>query len=154
MIIRDAQSRDVKALVSLEESLFDAQNYALSAQAFYYHIRHNMLLVAQTDENVIVGYLLVLIRRQKAKVYSIGISTSFRARGIAHSLLDTMDTRLGQKGFEYVVLEVRCDNENAIRLYLNKGFKILKTLQGFYKDGCDAYLMEKEYAKTPLSKTF
>ncbi len=151
MIIRDALSRDVKALSILEKSLFDTANYALCAQSFYYHIRHNIVLVAQSNEGVISGYLLLLVRRRKAKLYSIGVHTAYRGRGVAGSLLETMDTRLSQQGFRHVVLEVRCDNENAIDLYSKNGFKVVKTLQCFYKDGADAYLMEKEYADTSLS---
>ncbi len=151
MTIRDALSRDVKALVKLEGELFNAANYALSVQAFYYHIRHNLLLVAQKEDNSIIGYLLVLIRRKKAKLYSIGVSSACQGRGVAQALLDAMDERLLHKGFLNVILEVRCDNVNAIALYEKKGFKRMKTLKGFYKDGCDAYLMEKAYAKAPLS---
>jgi len=151
MIVRDAQSRDVKGLVCLEKSLFDAANYALSEQAFYYHIRHNLLLVAQAEEGVIAGYILILIRRKKAKLYSIGVSPLFRRRGIAQMLLEEMDKRLVEKGFESIALEVRSDNKDAITLYENKGFKVLKTLQSFYRDGCNAYLMEKAYAQKTLS---
>ncbi len=151
MMIRDALSGDVKALLTLEESLFDGENYPLSARAFYYHIRHNLLLVAQTQEQTLAGYLLVLIRRRKAKLYSIGVLTAYQGKGVAQALLNVMNERLLEQGFEHLQLEVRCDNEKAISLYEKEGFQIHKTLHSFYKDGCDAYLMEKPYAKTSLS---
>jgi len=41
-----------------------------------------------------------------------------------------------------VSLEVRTDSPAAVNLYRRFGFKTVDTVKGFYKDGCDAYVMK------------
>jgi len=38
-------------------------------------------------------------------------------------------------------LEVRCSNNDAVRLYEKLGFSINQRLKTYYRDGEDAYLM-------------
>ena len=40
-------------------------------------------------------------------------------------------------------LEVRVTNEAAISLYKKLGFEVTRTLNGYYSDGEDAYVMTK-----------
>jgi len=110
---------------------------------FYYHIRRNLLLVAETDDGTLAGYILALTRRREAKIYSLAVAPDFRGRGIAPKLLETMLQALDRRGFEHVTLEVRCDSPAAVALYRRFGFETVKTLKGFYKDGCDALYMRK-----------
>ncbi|MFA5462307.1 MAG: ribosomal protein S18-alanine N-acetyltransferase [Sulfurimonas sp.] len=149
MKIFKAQSSDASELYSLEQKLFFSQNYPLSRASFYYHIKNNMLFVAEID-NKIVGYILVLIKRKKAKLYSIGVKEEFRGRKIAQNLLEFTLKELSNIGFNSVLLEVRVDNHEAIKLYKKAGFTLKKSLNKFYLDGCDAYLMELFYASKKL----
>jgi ribosomal-protein-alanine N-acetyltransferase len=41
-------------------------------------------------------------------------------------------------------LEVRVSNMPAISLYKKLGFKVTRTIHGYYSDGEDAYVMSKE----------
>ncbi len=150
MIIRSAVLGDAPVLDALEQRLFEADNYPISRRMFRYHIRHNLLLVAVSDSGAIAGYVLVLIRRKKAKLYSLGVDERFRGQGVARELLGKMLERVSDLGFTCTVLEVRCDNAGAIRLYRESGFETIRTLKGFYRDGCDAYFMEKCHAGAPL----
>ncbi|MHC3993937.1 ribosomal protein S18-alanine N-acetyltransferase [Thiomicrolovo sp. ZZH C-3] len=143
MTIRAAVAADAAALEQLERTLFSAENYPLTRRVFYYHIRHSLLLVAQSDNGEIAGYILALVRRREPKLYSLGIAPVYRNMGIASALMERMLTDLDAHGFTHCVLEVRCDNVAAIALYKRFGFETVKTLTGFYKDGCDAYLMRR-----------
>ena len=42
-----------------------------------------------------------------------------------------------------MVLEVGVQNEAAIRFYHKLGYTVQRLLPNYYKDGSDAYLMEK-----------
>ena len=147
MIVRPAAAADAAPLYALEQTLFTSENYPLSRRAFSYHIRHSLLLVAQTQDGAIAGYLLALIRRQEPKLYSLGIAQQFRNRGIASMLLERMFEELDRRGFAHTVLEVRSDNGAAVALYRRFGFETVKTLKGFYRDGCDAYFMRRQSTK-------
>ena len=93
-------------------------------------------------ESGVVGYILVLIKRRDAKLYSIGVDKTHRGKRIANSLLSFATSELLELGFKKILLEVRTDNHGAILLYKKSGFKTIKTIKGFYGDGCDAYLMQ------------
>lgn len=144
MTIRKAVSSDISKLYSIEKELFNAQNFPLSRSSFYYHVQHNSLYVAEMDGDI-VAYILVLIKRRDAKLYSIGVLDAFRGNKIAEKLLKHISCELISLGFERMLLEVRTDNIAAIALYKKIGFSLVKTLNAFYKDGCDAYLMELTY---------
>ncbi|MBD3800900.1 MAG: hypothetical protein IE886_05510 [Campylobacterales bacterium] len=46
-------------------------------------------------------------------------------------------------GLEHITLEVRSDSPAAIALCRRYRFETLRTLNAFYGDGCDAYLMQR-----------
>ncbi|MDD3835093.1 MAG: ribosomal protein S18-alanine N-acetyltransferase [Sulfurimonas sp.] len=149
MTLREANTSDVTALYGLERELFSSENYPLSKGSFYYHAKNSLMLLAEVD-GVIAGYILVLIKRRDAKLYSIGVKNSFRGQGISQALLELASKHLKLLGFKKFVLEVRVDNTIAIALYEKNGFFIIKSLKAFYKDGCDAYLMELNYGSEKL----
>ena len=142
MKLRLAHPSDARALHALEGTLFEQRDYPLSRRAFYYHIRHSLLCVAEAETGEIAGYALFLIRRRRPKLYSIGVAPAYRGRGVAASLLGYLLEMLEQRGMKQPVLEVRCDNTAAISLYRRFGFRETKRLKAFYRDGSDAWLME------------
>ncbi|MDO8453288.1 MAG: GNAT family N-acetyltransferase [Sulfurimonas sp.] len=143
MIIRKAVASDVAKLYKLEQELFTDKNFPLSKGSFSYHIGNNLIYLAEIDGNI-AGYVLTLIKRRDAKIYSIGVSELYRGKKVALKLLEILHRELLSLNFEKTVLEVRIDNERAIALYKNFGFTLKKELKAFYLDGCNAYLMELE----------
>ena len=152
MTLRKALSGDVRSLYMLEQTLFGTENFPLSKQSLYYHVRHNLLYVAQSDTGEIAGYVLALIRRKNAKIYSLGVAQNFRGLKIARRLMQAMMRELQALAFARSILEVRTDNPEAISLYKSLGFSVTKRLRAFYRDGCDAYLMEAENGRKELSE--
>lgn len=146
MIYRNAALEDVTALSKLEAQLFSAENYPISRRMFRYHIRRNRILVAVNDAGEVIGYALVLLRKRWAKLYSLGVLEKYRNEGIATALLALLSEELEMQGYGYILLEVRVDNPKAIALYERHGFRTIRRTPGFYKDGCDALIMESAYA--------
>jgi len=149
MKIRKARTSDVSALFALERELFSSKNYPLSKSSFYYHVKNSLIFLAEVD-GVLAGYILVLIKRVDAKLYSIGVKGSFRGEGISKALLDKASKHLKGLDFKKFILEVRVDNTIAISLYEKNSFKVVKSLKAFYKDNCDAYVMELNYGDKEL----
>ncbi len=144
MTLRCAELGDVAALDALERRLFEPHNFPISRRMFRHHLTCNLLYAAFGNGGELLGYVLVLTRgRKRAKLYSLGVDERVRGQGIAGALLDFAIDALHQRGFREMVLEVRVDNIGAIALYEKRGFKPLKHLKHFYRDGCDALLMER-----------
>ncbi len=74
---------------------------------------------------------------------SIAVMPQSRRKGIASALI-----KKSLEGIEYYkgkqcFLEVRVTNEAGISLYKKLGFEITRTVNGYYSDGEDAYVMTK-----------
>ncbi len=147
MTIRHAVAGDTASLYRMEQEVFSAENFPLSRRAFYYHVRNNLLLVAESDDNELLGYILMLTRRKSSKLYSLCVPERFQCKGVGSTLLNAAVRELIHMGHTTVLLEVRSDNVKAIGFYRKFGFIHRRTLEKFYRDGCDAYLMEYQYAR-------
>jgi len=83
---------------------------------------------------------------RKGHVVSIAIMPNSRRRGVAQALI-----KRALEGMEYYkakqcFLEVRVTNEAAVSLYKKLGFEVTRTINGYYSDGEDAYVMTKKLA--------
>jgi ribosomal-protein-alanine N-acetyltransferase len=143
MIILQAMPQDAKALFALEQEIFLQENYPLSLRSFYYHIKRNYLFIAKVKHSI-VGYILLLKRTKKVKIYSLAVAKQYQNQHIAQQLLEYATHFVSQKGCKIMILEVRTDNQKAIKLYQKYQFSIINETNHFYKDGCSAYIMEKK----------
>ena len=80
---------------------------------------------------------------RKGHVVSIAVLPQSRRKGIAQALINR-----ALEGMEYYkakqcFLEVRVTNESGISLYKKLGFEVTRTVNGYYSDGEDAYVMTK-----------
>ena len=108
--------------------------------------------VAETQDNGIVGYCMWRIEKglsnfglrwtKKAHLVSIAVLEESRKHGIGETLLlKGMQSMKEDYGAPEFILEVRLSNSAAIAMYKKHSFKIIKTLEGYYRDGEDAYMM-------------
>lgn len=111
-------------------------------------------IVAEEDGEV-VGYIMCRIEAglsnfglggfiKKGHVVSIAVMPEHRRRGIGHALVTRAMEGMRLYNAKQCYLEVRITNTPAISLYKKLGFKITRTIHGYYSDGEDAYVMTKE----------
>ena len=121
------------------------------------HQRFPETFIVAEQDGKIVGYIMCRIEVglsnfgfgglvRKGHVVSIAVLPQYRRRGVAQAVikksLEGMAYYKSKQGF----LEVRVTNEAAISLYKNIGFEITRTINGYYSDGEDAYVMTKKLA--------
>lgn len=142
--VEPANKYDLSALLALERSAFVVADGKLSRRAFTYHMDSaNLLLVARPEpaSPVISGYILVFVRKQSARIYSLATAPEFRQRGIAKSLLSACFSTLKTRGISSVTLELRESNQHAKALYAAFGFATWRTRPSYYGDGEAAVCM-------------
>ena len=139
-MITQATLKDAKALITLEDELFDANDFPMSPGSFYYHIKRNNLFVYR-HEHKIVGYILWLRRKSYRRLYSLGVAKECRSQGIAEALMAYSFSHLNSQIY---TLEVKMTNTSAIKLYVKNGFTKQKILTKYYPDGLDGYRMIKQ----------
>ncbi|MEM2337775.1 MAG: ribosomal protein S18-alanine N-acetyltransferase [Candidatus Bathyarchaeia archaeon] len=111
-------------------------------------------IVAEVNGEV-VGYVMCRIEIglsnfgfsgfiKKGHIVSIAVMPEHRQKGIGHALVSKAMEGMRLYNAKQAFLEVRVSNTPAINLYKKLGFKVTRTINGYYSDGEDAYLMSRE----------
>ncbi|MHA1238940.1 MAG: GNAT family N-acetyltransferase [Candidatus Odinarchaeia archaeon] len=109
------------------------------------------------EDRKIIGYIMCRLESgisnfgfkwvKKGHVVSIAVLEEYRGNKIGEALLREAIAAMEAQGVDEEILEVRTTNYDALRLYEKMGFKIVRTLKGYYRDGHDAYLMARQAVK-------
>ena len=113
-------------------------------------------IVAEVDKKLI-GYIMCKIEYgfsnfkklgfvKKGHVVSVAVLPDYRQKGIGRALVEESMSGVKSKRSDELYLEVRCSNNEAIKLYEKLGFIIKQRLKAYYRDGEDAYLMSIEFS--------
>ena len=78
---------------------------------------------------------------KKGHVVSVAVIDEFRGKGLGSALVDEAIKGVKTIRCSDQYLEVRCSNNDAVRLYEKLGFSIIHRLKAYYRDGEDAYVM-------------
>lgn len=76
------------------------------------------------QKGVVIGILRLEVYEGAGWISSLFVEETHRKQGIAASLLEEAFTRCRTAGFQTVGLLVKKENEGAIRLYKQLGFKV------------------------------
>ena len=118
------------------------------------HQRFPETFIVAEESGVIAGYIMCRIEVglsnygfgglvKKGHVVSIAVLPQHRRKGIAQAVINRALEGMQYYKAKQCFLEVRVTNDIAISLYKRLGFDITRTLNGYYSDGEDAYVMTK-----------
>jgi len=141
--IKQAEFGDLASIVRIEKQSFDHD--AWDRELFLGYLARSdrsVFLVAAIGRKV-VGYALAFHSPTRAELHSIAVAPGARGRGIAAALLRRVFALLRRRGFETVSLNVRLENEAAVRLYRKLGFRRVRRVDGYYEDGAPAWRMRR-----------
>ena len=82
---------------------------------------------------------------KKGHMVSVAVLDDYRKKGIGRVLVEESIKGIKSKKCNEFHLEVRCSNNEAVRMYEKLGFVIRQQLNAYYRDGEDAYLMAIEF---------
>jgi len=83
---------------------------------------------------------------KKGHVVSIAVLDEHRRKGFGSVLVNEAINGVKNIQCSELYLEVRCSNNDAVRLYEKLGFSITQRLKAYYRDGEDAYVMAVDLA--------
>jgi len=101
-------------------------------------IINNKEIIGYYDNDSLVGFLMFNINYEVLDLLYLVVDSLYRNKGIGSKLVEYL---LNIKDYERILLEVRCDNINAIKLYKKFNFKIINIRKNYYENN-DAYVME------------
>jgi len=144
--VRRAELSDLEDLVALEESSFAIDR--LSREQYRRHLDSEtaQVLVASANHRRFLGTAVVFFRKgtKVARLYSIATHAEARGKGVGSALLEASEQLARRRGCKVLRLEVRTDNDAAIRLYERLGYERIGRYARYYGDGADAWRYEKK----------
>ena len=82
---------------------------------------------------------------KKGHVVSVAVVDEHRGKGFGSELVNESLKGVKMRQCGEMYLEVRCSNNEAVKLYERLGFIIKQRLRAYYRDGEDAYMMAMEF---------
>ena len=132
----------VETLLPIERELFGPS--AWTPETFWAELAHpeTRWYIAAVEAGEVLGYAGLLCPGPEADVQTIAVAPSAQGRGVGSLLLDALLTRAKEQRATAVLLEVRADNEAAIRLYQRRGFERIAIRRRYYQpEDVDAWVM-------------
>ncbi|MGQ4875807.1 MAG: GNAT family N-acetyltransferase [Promethearchaeia archaeon] len=136
---------DLNKIVRLEKKIF--KENAFPKNLFKRLINENILFLKMElleKKPKFIG-LIIIIRDMLDRVNIINffIHPKHRNKGYGSYLFKFALNQIRKiKEIRKMILNVEIGNQAAIRIYRKFGFKIVDTIEKYYKNGNDAYLME------------
>jgi ribosomal protein S18 acetylase RimI-like enzyme len=142
MEIIKASILDLNALRKLEQESFAKDAWPLLDLIAVLTFPEVIRLKA-VEDNLMVGFAAGDPRPRDGWgwIATIAVSPSYRQKGIGRALLHACEKKLG---VPKVRLTVRLSNQVAIAMYKKEGYGTIDIWKGYYNDGEDGMVMEKE----------
>lgn len=95
------------------------------------HVNRNEVLVAEKEENQIVGILIYvtkmisggpMMERKVLDMDSMAVDEPYRGQGIGHKFFDFVKTIYKEKNYDGLELQVNAKNSAAMEMYEKYGF--------------------------------
>lgn len=145
--IRSLRPSDLRTIVKIEREVFPDP---WPRSAFEDILRETdwYSLVAETDTGEIAGYACYLIVGPEAHLANIAVATPFRRKSVAKRLLDNILNAVEGSECEYLLLEVRPSNSNALAFYEKQGFAFLYRRPNYYSRPVEDAIVLVRYLKS------
>jgi ribosomal protein S18 acetylase RimI-like enzyme len=143
--VRPALQADLDALMELEQRVFSTDRLSRQSLRRLLGTPTARVIVAEMEHRF-AGAAVVLFRHRSrvARLYSIAVAPHLSGRGVGIALLTMVDKAAMARMCRCVRLEVHVNNKAAISRYGKSGFRPRGRRAGYYEDGGDALLFEKE----------
>lgn len=144
IVLRQAVSDDIDAIVALEQQCFREDRISRRSFRRFLEMPRDRLLLA-SDGDTLLGYCLVLMSAatRLARIYSIAVSPGARGKGIGQKLVNMAETEAADAGRIVMRLEVRENNGVAIALYKRLGYRQFGSYRDYYEDHGNALRFER-----------
>lgn len=142
---------DVEALLPIERELFGAT--AWTAEAFWSELAQpstRWYVIAENLDGTLLGYAGLMVTGAEADIQTVAVAPAAQGQGTGRELVEALLSQAARRGATGVLLEVRADNDAAIRLYRRAGFEQISVRRRYYQpDDVDALIMRLRPLRRP-----
>jgi ribosomal-protein-alanine N-acetyltransferase len=145
--IRPMQHSDLDAVLAIEVDLFpiDAWSEELFLGELAEVSNSRDLAVAVIDSQI-VGYASFRYVGKQGDVNTVAVSKSQQGNGIGTALMDWLESQATLRNVREIFLEVRSDNDAAMKMYSSRGYERIDIRRNYYGNTIDANIMRKRVA--------
>jgi ribosomal-protein-alanine N-acetyltransferase len=140
--IETATLKVLEKLLEIEKQCFDQEAFT-KRQIAYLLADYNTISLEAKSRNNIIGFVIVQVEiednRQYGHIITINVAPDCRRKKVATKLLQTMEKILKERSITECRLEVREDNDPAIKLYQKLGYQTLGKLERYYGEKHGVY---------------
>ncbi len=143
IIIRPMTEEDILEVLEIEKESFAT---AWTYHAFRLELKNRLAvyLVAAADDRI-AGYGGMWLILDEAHVTNVAVHPYFREQRVGQRIMEALIEEARSRSLMRMTLEVRKNNDPAIRLYKKLHFLMAGIRPGYYQDtGEDALIMWKE----------
>jgi len=145
--IRPMTTADLSAVLEIEKALFpiDAWTDALFLAELAEVTISRDVSVAILDSQL-VGYASFRYVGKQGDVNTVAVASDQQGKGIGTALIDWLESQAVLRNVREIFLEVRSDNEAAIKMYAARGYERIDIRRNYYGNKIDANIMRKRVA--------
>ncbi|KGA18513.1 hypothetical protein GM51_8195 [freshwater metagenome] len=97
-------------------------------------------------DSEIVGYASFRYVGKQGDVNTVAVASDQQGKGIGTALMDWLESQATLRNVREIFLEVRSDNEAAIKMYDARGYERIDIRRNYYGNTIDANIMRKRVA--------
>lgn len=131
----------VNDITNIHNENFDEQHDFSYFQEIYDNERYLFYILKSEDDEEVIGYIIYYDTIESYDLFEIAVRKSRQGQGIANKLLKMDEYKLSKRN---IFLEVREDNEIALKLYRKCRFKEISQRKHYYGRNKNAIIMIKE----------
>ena len=145
--IRPMTTADLSAVLEIEKALFpiDAWTDVLFLAELAEVSISRDVSVAILDSQL-VGYASFRYVGKQGDVNTVAVASDQQGKGIGSALMDWLESKAVLRNVREIFLEVRSDNEAAIKMYAARGYERIDIRRNYYGNTIDANIMRKRVA--------
>ena len=145
--IRPMTHSDLPAVLAIEVDLFpiDAWTEELFLGELAEVSNSRDVAVAILDSEI-VGYASFRYVGKQGDVNTVAVSRDQQGKGIGTALMNWLESQATLRNVREIFLEVRSDNEAAMKMYASRGYERIDVRRNYYGNTIDANIMRKRVA--------
>ena len=97
-------------------------------------------------DSEIVGYASFRYVGKQGDVNTVAVASDQQGKGIGTALMNWLESQAALRNVREIFLEVRSDNEAAIKMYATRGYERIDIRRNYYGNTIDANIMRKRVA--------
>jgi ribosomal-protein-alanine N-acetyltransferase len=138
---------DLAAVLEIEKDLFPID--AWTEESFLGELAEVSIsrdVSVAISDSEIVGYASFRYVGKQGDVNTVAVSKAHQGKGIGTTLMDWLESQAALRNVREIFLEVRSDNEAAIKMYDARGYERIDIRRNYYGNTIDANIMRKRVA--------